>query len=84
MSQGLSVDLREQKLNKIELASKLFVLGETIRTPFDAGGGEGGEKREGGMRQWRASRCSYFANRKANSAPQKRSSAASRRQFVVY
>lgn len=85
MSQGLSVDLREQKLNKIELASKLYVLGETIRTPFDAGGGgEGGEKREGGMRQWRASRCSYFANRKANSAPQKRSSAASRRQFVVY
>lgn len=87
MSQGLSVDLREQKLNKIELASKLYVLGETIRTPFDAGGGGGGEKRrkrEGGMREWRASGCSYFANRKANSAPQKRSSAASRRQFVVY
>ena len=41
MSQGLSVDLREQKLNKIELASKLYVLGETIRTPFEAGGGEG-------------------------------------------
>lgn len=76
MSQGLSVDLREQKLNKIELASKLYVLGETIRTPFDAGvgGGVGGEKRgkrEGGMREWRASRCSYFANRKANSAPKK-------------
>ena len=63
MSQGLSVDLREQKLNKIELASKLYVLGETIRTLFEAGGGEGGEKRgkrEGGMREWRASRCSYF------------------------
>ena len=45
MSQGLSVDLREQKLNKIELANKLHVLGETIRTPFDAGvgGGEGGK-----------------------------------------
>lgn len=43
MSQGLSVDLREQKLNKIELASKLYVLGETIRTPFDAGVGGGGE-----------------------------------------
>ena len=74
MSQGLSVDLREQKLNKIELASKLYVLGEIIRTPFDAGGGGGGEKRgkrEGGMREWRASRCSYFANRKANSAPKK-------------
>lgn len=41
MSQGLSVDLREQKLNKIELASKLYILGETIRTPFDAGGGGG-------------------------------------------
>ena len=64
MSQGLSVDLREQKLNKIELASKLYILGETIRTPFDAGGGGGGGerrgKREGGMREWRASRCSYF------------------------
>ena len=48
MSQGLSVDLREQKLNKIELASKLYVLGETIRTPFDAGvgGGEGGKSGE--------------------------------------
>ena len=45
MSQGLSVDLREQKLNKIELASKLHVLGETIRTPFDAGG-EGGKSGE--------------------------------------
>lgn len=41
MSQGLSVDLREQKLNKIELASKLYILGETIRTLFDAGGGGG-------------------------------------------
>lgn len=75
MSQGLSVDLREQKLNKIELASKLYVLGETIRTPFDAGVGGGGGvkrgKREGGMREWRASKCSYFANRKANSAPKK-------------
>ena len=47
MSQGLSVDLREQKLNKIELASKLYVFGETIRTPFDAGvGGEGGKSGE--------------------------------------
>lgn len=44
MSQGLSVDLREQKLNKIELASKLYVLGETIHTPFDAGGGGRGGK----------------------------------------
>ena len=47
MSQGLSVDLREQKLNKIELASKLYILGETIRTLFDAGGGGGKEGKSG-------------------------------------
>ena len=43
MSQGLSVDLREQKLNKIELASKLYVLGETIHLLTRGGGGEGGK-----------------------------------------